>query len=504
MEAVKEVSRSDIELLARYRLSLKAERQYIEDNRLDFFLKPHEELQKKFPDLKYLRGPNQLQAKLIEAWKDTKKKVFTFTGANRVGKTLLGIVIGLETLQGEWKWLEDVKTKEFKVEALYFPHKKPRKVRYIGQDWEKHIKSVVVPGLREWWPKQRSLEIKKNTQGIESLWIDVKTGSSLEIMSNKQESELHEGWEGDLIIYDEPPKRDIRVANARGLIDRLGRELFCMTLLSEAWVHREVIKGRDKEGRPDMTVFNVNGDISYNLGFGLTQEGIDQFAKTLKPEQIEARLKGKPAYLKGLIFLKFDRDTHVKERFPVPLDWPVDIAIDYHPRKPWDVQFVATDRINRKWVIDEIHEHGNYKYIAEEIIRRIRYQNLRVENIVCDPLAKGDPQSDLQEEDTFTKISNVLFPFGYVLNTASKDENGGITAINELLITENKEPALFVFNHCVKTIEQMEGWMWIEGKPAKEDEDMCENLYRVVLLDTRYSEMNQKTRSSEAVNWKIV
>ncbi len=203
---------------------------YREANRIEFFTKP-----------------NPLQAQLLAAWDNPLYKVFTFTGANRIGKTTIGTIIAFSVLFGHRPW--DKK-------KLHFPHDKPRKIRYIGQDWEKQISKVLILEMEKWWPANRPVVKKKNNQGIEATWTDTLTGGTVEIMSNGQESDLHEGWSGDLIIYDEPPKRAIRVANARGLIDRNGRELFCMTLLKEAWVDREVIKAVDGNGMPDKTVFN--------------------------------------------------------------------------------------------------------------------------------------------------------------------------------------------------------------------------------------------------------
>ena len=490
----------NIDLEAEKRVLDRKLRQHIVDNRIEFFdgvpagWEELSVLDSRYPDLK-LKGANPIQAQIIEAWKDLNLKVFAMTGANRVGKTVCLTIVGVSVMVGEWLW---------SGEKIQFGHGLPRKVRYVGQDWEKHIKSVVIPALNMWFPNSRELTIKKNSQGVESLWTDVKSKSTLEIMSNKQESDLHEGWEGDLVLYDEPPKRDIRVANARGLVDREGREFFAMTLLKEAWVHREVIKRLDKDGRPDKTVFAVNGDISVNVGFGLTQIGVDQFEKTLKPEEIEARLRGKPSYLSGLIFPKFDRHIHVKERFDIPLDWLVDIAIDWHPSKGWYISFMATDNLNRKWVFDEIVVQSNYKWICEELVRRINKQHLRISDdiILIDPLAKSGSQGDLEELTVYDKLGDLLVNYGYNLMTASKQEASGIVMINEFLVTESEEPAFFVFRDCVETIKHIEDWMWKDGKPDSENEDMCENIYRMMLKDTKFYPFRKKALSIEGGHWK--
>lgn len=474
------------------KLILKEQRKYITGNRIEFFGNYDTELDAKFPDLR-LKGPNPKQKLILDNWNSPQYEIYTFTGGNRMGKTTLGTIIGLSVMFGRWLW---------SGEKIDFVHTGPRKVRYIGQDWESHIKAVVEPELIKWWPKNRKVTRKKNNQGVYAYWQDEKTKSELIVMSNKQDAGTHEGDNMDLVIFDEPPKRDIWIANSRGLTDREGKAFFAMTLLKEAWVHREVIKRRDKSGQPDKRVFNVTGRIYDNVGFGLTQGGVDQFARTLKDDEKEARLEGKPSYLSGLIFPKFDRQIHVRERFKIPPDWPVDVSIDYHPRKPIRWQMVATDPKDRKWVIYEFNQPGNYKFATEELVRVARYNSLRIENIVCDPLAKGDPNSDLNEEDTFTKIGNVLFPYGYTLFTANKDENGGITMINELLITETLEPSIFIFRDCVETVEHVEDWMWVEGKPAKDNEDQCENLYRNILLDTKYTPLNSHKSSSTSTNWK--
>jgi hypothetical protein len=466
-------------------------KKYEHDNRIEFFgIRDPKRALEHNECCRLFRGPNPIQSKLLTAWDNSGYKVFTLTGANRIGKTVSGTVVGLSVMFGEWLWNK---------QKIKFNHKHPRKVRYIGQDWEKHIGKVVEPELHKWWPKERKLGptangAKKNNFGIDAFWVDEKTGSSLEIMSNLQDPDLHEGWNGDLIIYDEPPKRDIRVANARGLVDRCGRELFCMTLLKEAWVDREVIRATNEDGTPDMSVFNIHGDIQVNVGFGLTQEGISQFAKTLKPEEKEARLNGKPSYLSSLIYGKYNRHTHLKKRLKVPLDWIVDIAIDFHPSKPWAVLFKATDRRNFNWVIDEIWENGSWKAIGEEIVRRIKRNNYRVGRIIIDPLAKGDEQSDLNEESVYEKMAMLFMKYGYNLYTASKDKEGGINMVQDLLMTENEMPALFFFDDLKRTVYEIEGYM-IDPKtlkPSKEDDDMMENLYRLILLNTQWYELEMK------------
>ena len=418
--------------------------------------------------------PNPPQQALLDNWGDESKKVFTFTGANRLGKTTVGVVIALSTLFGKWLW---------KKEDIVFPHKEPRKVRYVGQGWESHIKAVVEPELKKLWPKSRKVETKKNNQGVDYIWKDIETGSILEIMSNNQESDAFEGWFGDLIVYDEPPNRQNRIAAARGLVDRKGKELIVATLLKQAWVHREIIKARLPDGSPDLSVYNINADITANIGYGLTQEGVDQFAKTLRADEKESRLYGKPSYLGNLVLPAFNRDLHLKDRFKIPLNWVVDVSIDFHPSKKWAVLFVATDPLNFHYVVDCIHENGNPKYIAEEIVRKAQNNGYFLSSITIDPLAKGDENAHMEAQTVYKIIEGVLRSYNYKLETASKDKDNGISILNDWLMTENQMPSLFFFKDMGTVIEQIEDWMYDPDtlKPSKENDDFCEVLYRIAL-----------------------
>lgn len=455
---------------------LQALNAYLAKNRI-FGFNTGKERNKAMPDI---RDPNPLQAQLLEAWENPAYKVFTYTGGNRTGKTTSGAIIAVSTVAGQWPW---------NGKKLFYPHNLPRKIRYVGQGWESHVKTVIIPALKFWWPADYALETRKNNQGVDATW-EMKRGGevcgTIEVMSNSQDSSLFEGWNGDLIIYDEPPRRDVRVACARGLIDRAGRELFCMTLLSEAWVHREVIKAVLPDGSPDLSVFNINGDIFTNVGYGITKEAIDQFSKTLTEDERQARLYGKPSYMTALVCPRFDRHQHIKERFKVPLDALIDISIDWHPSKPLAVVFMATLKNGVKYIVDEIKFRGPTKSAAEEIVRVIRSRDYaRVNRIVIDPLSKSGAPN---ETDAYSIFAESLAAFGYCLDVASKEKESGIELLNSLLWTENDAPALFFFKDCVCTIQEVEDLMYDPEtfKPVKMNDDYFECTYRLALMDTQW------------------
>ena len=74
----------------------RSEEEYRANNKLEFFNTPKEE--GGIP-------ANPLQEELIQAWEDPYYKVFTYSGANRIGKTTIGCgIIGISTMIGYWPW----------------------------------------------------------------------------------------------------------------------------------------------------------------------------------------------------------------------------------------------------------------------------------------------------------------------------------------------------------------------------------------------------------------
>jgi hypothetical protein len=165
----------------------------------------------------------------------------------------------------------------------------------------------------------------------------------------------------------------------------------------------------------------------------------------------------------------------------------VDIAIDVHPREKQAVLFVATDPRNDRYVVEEIWDHGDGTWVGEHIVKAAKYHSYRVNRIVIDPLSKGDSNN---KDDTFSKVAKVLMAHGYVLETATKDKEQGILEIKNHLIGPNHKPSIFFFNDLVRTIYEIEGYMWDKEtqKPQDKDDHMMENLYRILLLNTKWTE----------------
>jgi len=178
--------------------------------------------------------------------------------------------------------------------------------------------------------------------------------------------------------------------------------------------------------------------------------------------------------------------VHVIARFPIPSHWPVDVAIDIGVAKPHDILYRATDPRGFRYLCFEENIKGDGTKIADSIIKKKQRYNLRINRILIDPLAKADQNN---ENSTYDKIRIGLNRFDMYLETASKDKDDGIISINNMLLTVNGLPAYFIFRDLPITTAQLSNWMYDKlGKPSKIKDDMCENAYRLELLNTAYED----------------
>ena len=103
-------------------------------------------------------------------------------------------------------------------------------------------------------------------------------------------------------------------------------------------------------------------------------------------------------------------------------------------------------------------------------------------------MAKGDQNN---AETTWEKIDLVLNRQDLWLEAGSKAKSDGIITINSYLKTLNGMPALFFFEDCVRCIQQCLNWARDKDRlESKKNDDQCENLYRLMLLETSYEEPN--------------
>lgn len=422
-------------------------------------------------------------------------RIRLFQGGNRSGKTTCGACEDAAHLLGCRPWLS-------KGDPHYYTgFEPPVKGRIVCEDFQVTAKNVIVPKLREWIPEAAILEVKKNSVGVETeWWVKGYNGavSHLQIMTNEQDSDLFEGWDGHFVHYDEPPRREIYIACMRGLVDHGGRAWFSMTPLKEPWIYDEIyLKAGNLSaagGRDD--IFAVEVDTLDNVGYGLTQQSVDDFARDLSTEEREARLRGKYRHLSGLVYKEYDPLKHIVAPIAIPPEWPRYVSIDPHPRNPHAVVWAAISPRGELYVYDELYIDA----LIPELCRQIKAKTgtQRVVKWVCDPSAfNRSPMDDTCWADEFHRQ-------GIPIVEGSKDLGLAIRLTKERWEGVDKvHPELFLFNTLSRLPWELSRYQWDEwsGKaserraprerPKDKDDHAIECLHRIVLCKPTFRDTSR-------------
>lgn len=111
------------------------------------------------------------------------------------------------------------------------------------------------------------------------------------------------------------------------------------------------------------------------MGF-IPKQGIDEYLKTLDPEEREAREKGLWKHLSGLVYKDFSVETHGYEDFRIPSNWMKVEAVDPHDARAthWLFGAVAPEEIeifgkprNRIYFFDALAVKGAVDDIARTV-----------------------------------------------------------------------------------------------------------------------------------------
>ncbi|MFA5385420.1 MAG: hypothetical protein WC364_12330 [Eubacteriales bacterium] len=111
------------------------------------------------------------------------------------------------------------------------------------------------------------------------------------------------------------------------------------------------------------------------LGF-IPKNGINEYLKTLQPDEREAREKGIWHHLSGLVYKELDREKHLYEDFPIPKDWMKIEGVDPHDARGtcWLFGAVSPEEIeiqgkvrHRIFVHDYLFTHDSIADIVRQV-----------------------------------------------------------------------------------------------------------------------------------------
>ena len=432
------------------------------------------------------------QQKVLDFIQAEKKTVLMVTG-NRGGKTTVGAIITAAICV---PYLREKLGVEFFNEK--FPVKNGR-IRILCKDWEHHAGQVIVPALKEWLPLG-SYDTKKNNVGVEAFWT-FKSGWTIELMTNVQDTAIHEGWKGHFVWQDETTTRDKYVANKRGLIDYSGIYLMTFTAVDVSWVLDDIVLSQEP------TIGCITGVSTYENTY-LAREDVETYEKTLTDTEKIARIGGNFLNLEGRVWKVFDHDIHVVDDFKVPPDWPVVFQIDFHLSLPHAISFMTVNPYGQRFICGEIWQNMDSMELADEIVRMKTINVWRLKEGEIDALSKGDSSYVKNRmgrtEDSYTVIERKLRMNGIRLGVGSKDEKSYVKSVEGWFKGVNGPPLLFVMRSCKETIRQIDRWTYDDSGHPRDDGHFPECIGRFSQMGVKYTNLYLQSAPIRQVELNLV
>lgn len=437
---------------------------------------------------------------------------------NRFGKSEMGAAEDVAFALGFRPWIPEGNP----LRTLGIPPH-PTKGLIVTTDWDKstEVFTAQTPGdektgvkdsngiqvslgkLFKYIPTSRLGQCTRNHSGaIDRILVRHTSGgwSSIHldtVKSYKQNPLGQESSVWDWVHIDEPIPEGMWHAIARGLIDRDGRAWFTCTPLTEPWIDTLFIPDLQDQSRDTTNV--QHGDFWMMTGTTddnphNTLAAIERVMQQYTEEERECRRTGIPAAYAGLVYKEFKWEVHVRRECPSgwpdwyhpPADHTLRFAIDYHPRKPHAVLFIATSPQDRHYVYNEIWRSCLMSELVSDI-KTVLHNGESTTPGLIDPLA--DTPNRVTD---ITPLEEVL-RLGLAVMPATKDPYNGILRVKEILTARDRtnQPTLLFNSALTRTLfEISRGYMWDgeTNKPVKKDDDMMENFYRLCLQGLDYIE----------------
>jgi len=456
-------------------------------------------------------------------------------GSNRSGKTTCGAVEDISFWLGFRPWLLPEELKSLPIQELLknfssipdhckTPIKTPVKVLVVVADWDVaddiwttgtaesagKLKLYIPKGALECAPERNNMGNICRFRCINGSILDLDTQKSF-----INDPQSFEGRRLDVAHYDEPPKRDLRVAVHRGLVDRHGYEIFTMTPLTEPWIKTEIFDKASTLGPEKVETFHLQTEENPYI----SKEGWQNYLETLNEDEKEARGKGKWVFLKGLVYPEFKARLAADGGNicdPIPIEWVRDngtvyVSIDPHSRQPMTAILLIADVKGRMIVWREVYSKDLIEDFCAKIKSHLTYEEeekgkkilkeLPVMRWLCDPIAfNPDPIDGLTWADEF-------FNNGIPVEEAPKRKSAGILKVRSAF----KENKLFICSNCVRTLYEVQHYVYAEWKskdsraekevPVDKDDHTLECLYRIVLLDPTYVPQDKRDKPIRAFEY---
>ncbi len=352
----------------------------------------------------------------------------------------------------------------------YNPIPVPNRGKMYGDSFSA-VMETFVPKFEEWCPPEY-FDPKKpfeHDQRGNVIGVNFKNGSRIIVGSYDQEDRKAEGSRFDYISFDEPPSRELYIANMRGLIDTGGRMWFSLTPISQAWLKDDIFDPGISGEKPYIECFNMRSDENPHID----HDALGLFLSELTDAEKEVRFHGHFAKLTGVVIDTYDAQIHDIDPFELDDSYVIYEGIDPHPMKPHCALWKAVSRDGIRYVVDELAFTGGLYDFGKELVRKRKELckgGARIGGSVVDTIINTTEMAnriDMRAE----LVRGIRDAGGGVLPSSAfkRDQlNPGIEKIKDLYRVVDRGPVLgngpmqYVFRRCVKYKYELTHYQWPE------------------------------------------
>lgn len=396
-------------------------------------------------------------------------------GSNRSGKSVGGHLELISCAMGFRPWLP----KDHPDHIVRLGDGSPIPVPNVGFHLLENLntsgKQIFLKKMEEWLPKDWGY-VKKNNQG-QPVEVRFNNGSICHVYSQNMDIDALEGPNGHYFSCDEPPSQNFWNAIKRGLVDSDGISWISATPLKASYFMAELMqKAAEDETHENHELITLSiHDNRKSRGGYLPDRAVDEFIASLPPDEVEARVFGRPKHLAGAVYKEWmPAPPYCVDPFTIPKDWPRIMAIDPAEQKPVAIVWIAISPENKWYVYRECYSHSlkTTKQIANWIKTQEGWEQYPdgrwVQTARSEPVAfrlVDTSARKLERNSGYSFAQGLINENIVVVNADKGDFLGGIDRVRSMLdfdasLEWSQGPQLVVFNTCPRVKYEFMNYVW--------------------------------------------
>lgn len=325
-------------------------------------------------------------------------------------------------------------------------------------------------------------------------YIQLKNGSKIWFVSAESGPDKMQSAVFTLVVFDE--SQEEKVYNE--LTSRVGRKppkilMGFHTNKGRNWAYEKLIKPAEQGKAPDyLAVERISMLDNPFLPLATKEEMITQWKLS---GEYEKRVWGGWDDFEGVVFKNFDKKKNVINASEIegfvgggpPPDWPVISGLDcHHTEKGAACGWIAINPKNGRMYFFK-------EYLSKDEPAKWFEELSEIDKKYPSRITAADPAIDATDNRHFNLWQEFRRHCTLPLVKANRDHQQGIQAIIQAFAplrnadqkVVDEKPALYICDHCVNAIEQIEAYHYKSGgvgDVVKKDDEFCDIIRYMLML----------------------